>query len=566
MPRGEIVAAASRYTTGRLRAKPTDQSWQGRAWDMYDSTPEVRFAARWIANAMSGAVLYAGRRNEDGKIEPLPPEHRASELVAGIAGGADGQGQFLAAFGPHLMVPGEAWVVIRPTVRNGVVTGESWHVLSIRELTPQGSKMIAEIDGLQVEVPAYDETTPPDPTVPAAIRVWEPHPARHIEADSPVRASLQLLEELQLLNAAVAAIARSRLTGRGILLIPKGTRFPSSPVPGGGEDDLIDVFMTVAETAYRDPESTAATVPIVLEVPAEAIGDIRRLTFESDFDDLAIRLREEAIRRFATGLDVPAEILLGMGALNHWGVWQLSQEAISLGVRPRLDTVTHALTTQWLRPLLEGTPDADECLVAADTSPLRVRGNRSQTALEVYDRGGISARALRRETGFDESDAPEADEAPVEEPGEEGPAAPGLPVDEAPREPDTLPAAASPRVRVREGLVAAADGLIWAALTTAGRRLVNSPVVPRSERARWSGTDPAELYALLPVGPEQIKQHRLVEGAWRRVPEIAARYDTDPECLTASLDEYVQGLLIAGIAHDYDLLPTVVASCWEQGA
>jgi hypothetical protein len=38
-----------------------------------------------------------------------------------------------------------------------------------------------------------------------AIRVWESHPRRHLEADSSLRSSLILLEELKLLNEAVPA-------------------------------------------------------------------------------------------------------------------------------------------------------------------------------------------------------------------------------------------------------------------------------------------------------------------------------------------------------------------------
>src|SRR5690606_16940809 len=103
---------------------------------------------------------------------------------------------------------------------------------------------------------------------------------------------------------AVKAIARSRLTGRGILLVPKGIRFPTRPgQQGQAEDDLIEILMMIAETAIREPESAAATVPIVLEVPAESISDFKLLTFESNFDELALRLREEAIKRFATGLE-----------------------------------------------------------------------------------------------------------------------------------------------------------------------------------------------------------------------------------------------------------------------
>ncbi|MEV4968641.1 hypothetical protein AB0886_27590 [Streptomyces sp. NPDC024062] len=45
-----------------------------------------------------------------------------------------------------------------------------------------------------------------------------------------------------------------------------------------------------------------------------------------------------------------------------------------------------------------------------DTAPLRVRTNRSETAIKVFELGAISGKALRRETGFDEDDAPTAAE------------------------------------------------------------------------------------------------------------------------------------------------------------
>ncbi|PBC93991.1 hypothetical protein BX281_1864 [Streptomyces sp. Ag82_O1-15] len=113
-PRGELTASAARYTARRLRTKPVDGSWQERAWLFYDETPEVRFAARWYSNAMGQALLFAGRRDEEGKVVPLPAEHRASQLVAEIAGGPDGQAQLLGGFGPHLAIAGEGWIIVRP--------------------------------------------------------------------------------------------------------------------------------------------------------------------------------------------------------------------------------------------------------------------------------------------------------------------------------------------------------------------------------------------------------------------------------------------------------------------
>lgn len=557
----DLTAAAARFTARRIGVrKGVDQAWQERAWQYYDTVPEVRFASRWVANAMSGARLFAGRRAQDGTIEPAPDGHRATQLVTGIAGGPEGQAELLRGFGSHLVVAGEGWIVIRPPASEGEV--EEWRVLSVAEVSQQSGKLTAEIDGEPIDIPPHDPDQPTDPTAPVAIRVWEPHPRRHMEADSPVRSSLALLEELQLLNAAVAAIARSRLTGRGVLLVPKGARFPTTPGQDAAEDDLLEVFMQVAETAYKEPESAAATVPIILEVPAEVISEMKLLTFESDFDDLAIRLREEAIRRFANGLEIPAELLLGMGDINHWGSWALEESAVRLGIEPRLATVAHALTTQWLRPLLEdeGVPDAGEWLVWYDTSPLRVRQNRSQTALEVYDRGAISEEALRRETGFDDSDAPATRTSP-----RAIPARPRLPVDETAAPPETLPASASPGLS--EGLLAAADGLVWAALSAAGEKLRRTPACPRSERARAKEILPAALHTILPVEAAQVEQWRLLDGAWARVPEVAARYGLDPDCLTATLDSYARELIAAGVEHRWEHTAGVLrAPCVMEAA
>ncbi|MEH0402867.1 hypothetical protein ACFY7V_03510 [[Kitasatospora] papulosa] len=560
--RPEIVAAASRYTQRKLRPRAVDQSWQTTAWGFYKTTPEVRFAARWTGNAMSGALLYAGFRNEQGLIERAPDGHRATEIVNQIAGGPDGQAQLLGRFGPHLTVAGEGWIVVRPVLDGtNTAVGEDWRVLSVREVQQQSSKLVAQIDGFPVEIPGDPENGTPDPNSPVAIRVWDEHPENHQEADSPVRSSLGTLEEMHLLNAAVKAIARSRLTGRGIILVPKGTRFPGTPVQGNAEDDLIDVFMEVAETAYKEPESAAATVPIILEVPAEMIGDIKRLTFESDFDSLAKELREECIRRFATGLEMPAEILLGMGNVNHWGVWQLSQEAIRLAIEPRLGIVAHAFTTQWLRPILEAerVPDWHRWMCWYDTAPLRVRTNRSETAIKVFELGAISGKALRRETGFDEDDAPTAaEQAERDRTDDENPDEEGLPVDETTSEPDTLPASALPPVS--DGLLAATDGLIWAALSAAGRKLERTPACPRSERARAREVEPAQLHTLLSIEAPQVEQWRLLDGAWNRAPEIAKRYGLDPDCLTDTLDAYARELIAAGVSHVYETTAGVLRS------
>lgn len=569
--RATLTASASRYVERKTRGKAPalDQSWQAVAWRMYKSVPEVRFAANYVGNAMSGATLFAGRRADDGTIEPAPSNHRAAEIVAQIAGGPDGQSKLLGAFGRHLSVPGEGWIIVRPNSEvlspDSPEDGHDWRVLSTREVRPQAGKLQAEIDGEEVDIPAGNADGM-DPDSPVAIRVWEPDPERSIEADSPVRSALDLLEELQLLNAAVKAIARSRLIGRGVLLIPQGTRFPTNgSVTSDAEDDVIEIFMQVAETAIRDPESAAATVPIVLEVPASSIPDFKHITFESNFDELALKLREEAVRRFAIGLDIPAEILLGLGDSNHWSAWALTSEAIRMGIEPKLATVSYALTQQWLRPLLqsENVEDWHRWLVWYDTAPLRVRTNRADTALKAHEAGVISDAALRRETGFEESDAPTPQEIAARKAGttpaapEPPPATDPLPADQGESTPDTLPASGRPA----DGLLAAADVLIWAALAAAGRKLKRTPLCPRSQRGQVGEVEPAALHTHVPVALDAVEQFHLLEGAWARVPEIADRYGLDSDCLTASLDLYTRELISAGVTHDYELVPSIVGSC-----
>lgn len=548
-----LTAAAARFTTRKVSAavRTGNSGWQEEAWDFFHDVPEVRFASRWIGNAMSGARLYAGKLLPDGTTEEAPEDHPATRIVSEIAGGSEGQAELLKQFGPHLVVAGEGWLVIKPDDEGD---GATWRVLSTSEVQVSPGRMEVEWDGEKIAVPAFDEGAPPDNSAPVAIRVWEPSPRRHIEADSPVRSSLVVLEELRLLNAAVAAIARSRLTGRGVLIVPKGTRFPTMPGQADSEDDLIEIFMQVAETAIREPETAAATVPIILEVPAEVAGAIQHLTFESAFDELALKLREEAIRRFATGMDIPAEVLTGIGNSSHWSAWLISAEAVRTGVEPRLDLVGNALTTQWLVPLLqaEGVEDADEWAVLADTSNLRVQANRAQTALEVFKLGAISDEALRRETGFDESDAPNA---PAPQDAVPGAGGQNLPVAETTGIPATLGASGAPDLAAVLGAI---DGLVYNALTIAGVRLRTKPACPRTARASARTIPSARMHEHFTVMTDEIDSFHLLDGVWDRAEEVCSRYGLDAPCLTATLDSYTRALIAGQEAYSYTHLPALL--------
>lgn len=559
-----ITAAATRILTKRKGGNSAANNGFGTiAWDLFDTIPEVGTYADWVSNAMSGARLFAGKMQSDGTVEPLPDTSRAAELVKSIAGGMDGQSSLLADFGTNLAVAGEAWLIIIPDPDANTFADDHWVVLSTEEVKVHRGKIKATVDGEEIDIPEYDPEVGEDPDAPVAIRVWKQSPRKRERATSPVIRAIAVLEELRLLNAAVAAIARSRITGRGVLLIPAGTRFPGIQSQQGADDSLLDTFIEVASTAIREPESAAATVPIVLEVPGDLIQGVKWLQFTSEFDALAIQLRDEAIRRFATGADVPAEVLLGMGDMNHWGAWAITAEALKMGAEPRLALVCQAITQEWLQPLLaaEGDPEADEIIIWYDTSSLRSSSNKGASALEAFKEGLINDNAARRELGFTDADAP--DEVPqVPQDSHAQPQREELSVGDTQQTPSTEPGQnmVMASAQLAPVLIAAVDGIVWSALTAAGQKIMRTPACPRPDRGRARElTASASVHTRHPVSSEDIVAWRLLDDAWVRVPEIAERYAVDGDVLTAALDDYVSALLITSQPHVYENVTRMLA-------
>ena len=162
--------------------------------------------------------------------------------------------------------------------------------------------------------------------------------------------------------------------------------------------------------ALDEPGSPEALTPIVLAVPGEHIDKFRHLTFDNDVTDQHRQTREAAIRRLALSLDVPAEVLLGMGDSTHWNAGLVDEQGLRHHIAPMLTTICDALTMAVLRPLLESMGrDPSGVVVWFDMSPLTQKQDRGEDALRAYEAGAVSADVVRRELGFDPDDAPSAD-------------------------------------------------------------------------------------------------------------------------------------------------------------
>ena len=405
----------------RRHRNPAEDAWQQEAWQYYNSVGELRFVCQWLRNSASRVTLYAADIDPQTGAPSADPSANtlARQIVADIAGGPAGQSELMGRAATAMTVPGEMHVAILGDADGG----EAWHIVGSRNVRRD------DVTGNIIIVMDDGEERTLDPTTESIFRVHNPHPEHPQQADSPVRAALPILAEIRAMDALITAAARSRVAGNGILFMPKEVQaaraaapgagdapgLPSSPAPAERPDpastQLSRTLSNVMKQALHEPGSAEALTPIVLAVPGEHIDKFRHLTFDNDVTDQHRATREAAIRRLALSLDVPAEVLLGMGDSTHWNAGLVDEQGLRQHIAPMLTTICDALTMSVLRPLLESMGrDPSGVVVWFDMSPLAQKQDRGEDALRAFEAGAVSADVLRRELGFDPNDAPSGDQ------------------------------------------------------------------------------------------------------------------------------------------------------------
>ena len=196
------------------------------------------------------------------------------------------------------------------------------------------------------------------------------------------------------------------------MVFPDEITFPVREEFAEANDPFIAEWIEIAAEAISKPGTASAVVPIPIRVPAEFVDKIKHVDFTLKIDEKIIDKRDSAIKRLATQLNIPAEVLLGMGDLNHWNVWALDEASLKVNIAPDAELIAQALTTGYLQPRLKasGVDDWASWVVWYDMSELTLRPDRSDDSIQLYDRLEINGAAMRRETGFTEADKPEGDE------------------------------------------------------------------------------------------------------------------------------------------------------------
>lgn len=400
-----MTAAAAPIADARTELVRTPETWQEEAWGYYADLGEFRYAVDWKSAMLSRVRLYAAKL-EPGADEPVRADAgTAVDLMTTFAGGVPGQAKIMAGLATQLDVPGEGYITVESI--DGV---ERWAVRSMDEVRVARSRFEVLDENNPRTGTSNWRPLAPDSLKP--LRVWRSNQRYHHVADSPARAARQTMRELELVNRHIIAQYLSRLASAGVIVFPNEVTFPVREEFADAPDPFMEEWIENARTAISTPGTAAATVPMPIKVPGEWVDKIKHIDFTLKIDDKIIEKRESAIKRLASQLNIPAEVLLGMSDLNHWGIWGMEEAALKTNIAPDAELICDAFTTGYLQPRLRASEvkDWQSWVVWYDLSELALRPDHSDDAIQLYDRLEIDGAALRRETGFNEDDKPNTDE------------------------------------------------------------------------------------------------------------------------------------------------------------
>ena len=389
-------------TTSTYRQRK-GQAWQQKAFLYCKLIPELNYASRFYAKMLTRLRIYPAYRNASDETEPIT-EGLPVDLIDRIQDPGGGRSALLSSYGRLMFIVGEGYLFGRDLDK----PTERWAFVNTEEISFDGKAILWR-------PVAGGEAIRFSPQQAEAYRLWTPDPERSGEAESPMRAIIEIAQELDILTKAVSATAVSRMVN-GILKVPAELSFGADEA-GVDEDaeanpflsDIIEHIIGVVENA-GSPEASA---PFLAEGALEYLAGLEWMrTHDPATDYLERDLRKEAIDRAGMGMDLPPEVLKGMAEANHWGARQIKHDTWlshgSVVAEQFCDDVADA----YLRPALREANFARwrEVVIAYDDSNVVVPPDRTDDADKAHDRGEVSDPGYRQMKGIAEAMAPSEEE------------------------------------------------------------------------------------------------------------------------------------------------------------
>lgn len=404
-PEVHTYASLSMASISDIRVQRQDPGiWLKKAWDFYDTVPEMRLVVSYRSAALSRVKLEIGRRVDD-EVETVT-DARSQAALDVLFGGYNYHSTGMARLAELFTVAGEAYLLIMDNPQ-GIDTDE-WLIVpadhvDTAQLRLRDGHVLGQV---QVTHPLTGQPTTLRVGVDKfnLIRAWQPHPHQFWEADSPTRGAIATLENIKWLNASIRSAAQSRVVGGGILPWPSELR--QEATVKGMPDGLTQRLYEAMTAARARPDAPEASAPIVAHMPADIIPKLVKqpISFWSDYDEQVMELRDAEIRRYAAGQPLPTEKITGWGQLNHWSGWQLSEEDLKFDIQPLANLICGVLTTHIIRPIL-----GPEYFAIANFADLLTRPDRTEEAIKLEKQDIITKPEAREASGFPH-DFPEGEE------------------------------------------------------------------------------------------------------------------------------------------------------------
>ena len=586
-PAKAVVAAAVPLSgpgvqrVNRGRQQETQDQWQREAWYYFDAIGEVRGPFVWIANAISQADLHATELDpETGK--PTGPSEDAVAVAAAnmVLGGPAQRANLLRILSLCWQCVGEAWVIVRPQpARRGIPQPDKWLVLA-------GNKVMSKGPTWQYTDPFTGELITLAPS-DRLIRVWAPHPEDQAKADSAMRPALPICREAEKASQNIAARLDSRIATNGVMALAEELDFPRGDHDTSAAS-FMDELLKSAEYGLQNPGHASSQVPLAFTAPGQLIADggaFAHYDLSTAFDGSVVELRQDALRRLAATLDMPKDVAEGtQGEANHWSSWKVEEDTYKIFIEPLLKALGDALTEYWYRPALilmgKTEEQAQGLEIGWDTTAIVARPDSTENLRDLHDRLLISDEYMLTENGIPLDAMPDDEEytrrllkqivvgAPTLLADPNVASALGLDIEVAPAAagtqgevqggelvtpepgPETraIPATQSEEpeaTNVLEGLVAAAELIVYDALSRAGGRLLTN-----QNRGQFKNTPRHELHTVI----RAYEPRALLEGSFEFVRPLAEAFKLDPERFSETLHAYVFNRLDRRLPHDRDVL------------
>ena len=413
-----ITAGGSTYRAGDYtdftQISLLRQNWQKTAFDIYDAEGHLFYATNYVGGALSRIKLVGATKPKTyGDLEKptVLKDGPVADAIAAIASPLGGQSGFLRQIGRNIFLTGEAWVIASSVKLPDGSTDDNWDAVSVDELVAEnGKQMRRSLPGAQaVDLPKGS----------LVFRIWKEHPRYSQLADSGTRSCIELLEKIIILNRAEKAVARSQLAGSGILALPQELVPPAWQNQGNVANPMEanPLWQALAESMMApltDESAPSAVVPLLLVGPGEVIKNMKYEPLNRRFDSAAAQASiKMAIEQIANTLELPKEILLGVGEATHWTAWAIREDVFQAHIQPLIELVCAGLTKTFLRQALAkfspaqlkeaGIDNIEDVVVWYDASELVIQPDRADKIAAAHDRFVATDDALAEALDIPES-------------------------------------------------------------------------------------------------------------------------------------------------------------------